>query len=134
MSKRVNIVGAKPKKVHLRDHPQRKIDPAVVAAAAGASLIGRRDARQIDLLGLADVGTELLARLRSTGGRPALHDASVNCRVPLSEDDVECLEAMVRQIGASAGVRPSVGQLASVIVRQHLVALQNKSDGIRKRG
>jgi hypothetical protein len=32
---------------------------------------------------------------------------------------------MVEQIGGSSGAKPSVGQLASVIVRLHLNALQN---------
>src|SRR5439155_22374609 len=72
--------------------------------------------------------TQLLERLRSSGGRPALADATVHCRVPLSAEDVQTLEAMVAEIGESTGAKPSVGQLASVIVRLHLNALKNAAE------
>ena len=47
------------------------------------------------------------------------------CRVPLSPEDVKTLEEMVSHIGESAGAKPSVDQLASVIVRMHLNALKS---------
>jgi hypothetical protein len=45
--------------------------------------------------------------------------------VPWSAEDVKTLESMAAQIGASTGAKPSLGQLASVIVRLHLSALQS---------
>ena len=45
--------------------------------------------------------------------------------VPLSAEDVKTLETMLSQIGESTGVKPSVGQLVSVIVRLHLKALRS---------
>jgi len=58
-------------------------------------------------------------RLRSNGGRPALADATKNCGVPLSADDVKILEGMVTQLEAASGAKPSVGQQVRVIVRNH---------------
>lgn len=130
MAKKINVVGAKPKKIEIVDQPKRRIDPAELAAALGAKPLGSQAPRDLDPLALAELGTQLLNRLRSSGGRPALADAAVNCRVPLSAADVKTLETMVAQIGDSAGAKPSVGQLVSVIVRLHLNALKNAPDPV----
>jgi hypothetical protein len=139
MAKKIDIVGAKPKKIVILDQPKRRIDPAELAAALGANPIGPRTPETMDLISLADLGTQLLDRLRSSGGRPALADATEMCRVPLSVEDTKTLEDMVSHIGASTGAKPSVGQLASVIVRMHLNALKNApepaaSDDVAKQG
>jgi hypothetical protein len=125
MAKKITIVGAKPRKLEIVDRPRRRIDPAELGAAIDAEPCGRLGTRSIDPLTLAELGTQLLQRLRSSGGRPALADATVNCRVPLSEADVKTLENMVSEIGTSTGAKPSVGQLVSAIVRMHL----NESQG-----
>ncbi len=124
MAKRIEITGAKPKKIEIADTPKRRLDAAELAAALGASPAGLETAGHLDLIGLGELGTQLLARLRSTGGRPALTDATEMCRVPLSTDDVKTLEGIVAQIEDSSGARPSVGQLVSVIVRAHLESLR----------
>src|SRR5437660_11557799 len=98
MAKKIEIVGAKPKKVEIVAQPKRRIEPAELAAALGATPCGERIPGNLDLIGLAELGTRLLARLRSSGGRPALTDATEICRVPLSADDIKTLEEMVAQI------------------------------------
>jgi hypothetical protein len=130
MAKKINIVGAKPKKIEVVDQPKRRIDPAEFGAALGAIPSGRQAPGNLDPIALAELGTQLLNRLRSSGGRPALADATINCRVPLSAEDIQTLENMVLHIGASAGAKPSVGQLVSVIVRLHLNALKSASGPI----
>src|SRR5439155_16061965 len=89
MAKKINIIGAQPKRVRVADEPQRRIEPAELAAALGAEPGGERIAANLDPISLAEVGSELLRRLRSSGGRPALVDATEFCRVPLSPQDVE---------------------------------------------
>jgi hypothetical protein len=121
MAKNIKIVGAKPKKIEVLDKPKRRIEPEDLAAALGANPSGHPVSGNLDLIALAELGTQLLHRLRSSGGRPALADATVNCRVPLSPDDIKTLEGMVAQIGGSTGAKPSVGQLVSVIVHSYLV-------------
>jgi hypothetical protein len=125
MAKKIDIVGAKPRKVEILDRPRRRIDPAELAEALGAKPTGRPAPGNADLMDLAELGTQLLDRLRSSGGRPALADATVHCRVPLSAEDMKALEALVAQVGESTGAKPSVGQLVSVLVRLHLNALKN---------
>jgi hypothetical protein len=125
MAKKITIVGAKPKKIEVVDQPKRRLDAAQLAAALGANPTGQQIRPDVDPIALADLGTQLLQRLRSSGGRPALADATVNCRVPLSAEDIKTLETLVAQIGGATGAKPSVGQLASVIVRLHLSALKS---------
>jgi hypothetical protein len=125
MAKKIEIVGANPRKIEVVDRPKRRIEPAELAAALGAKPAEGQAPGNADLIGLAELGTQLLDRLRSSGGRPALADATINCRVPLSADDMKALEALVAQVGEATGAKPSVGQLVSVLVRQHLNALKN---------
>jgi hypothetical protein len=122
MANRINIVGAKPKKINIVNQPKPRLDPAEIAEGLGAAPCGARISGKLDLIGLAEIGTQLLGRLRSSGGRPALADATEICRVPLSAEDVKALEDMVAQIEASSGTKASVGQLVSAIVRSHLNA------------
>jgi hypothetical protein len=124
MAKKITIIGAKPKRIQIMNQPKPRLDPAEVAEGLGATPCGERIPRNLDLIGLAELGTQLLARLRSSGGRPALTDATEICRVPLSAEDIKTLEGMVAQIEGSSGAKPSVGQLVSVIVRTHLDALK----------
>jgi hypothetical protein len=85
--------------------------------------VGEAHAQNLDPVSLAALGSELIKRLRSSGGRPALADATEICRVPLSAEDVKTLEGMVAQVETSSGAKPSVGQMVSVIVRAHLQGL-----------
>jgi hypothetical protein len=120
MAKKVNIVGTQPKRVRVVDEPRRRIEPAELAAALGAEACGERIGANLDPISLAELGTELLRRLRSSGGRPALADATEYCRVPLSAEDVNALEKIIGQIERSTGSKPSPGQVASIIVRKYL--------------
>src|SRR6266536_1726484 len=124
MAKKSEIVGAKPKKIEIVNRAKRRVEPAELAAALGAVPCGERIPGNLDLIGLAELGTQLLARLRSSGGRPALTDATEICRVPLSAADLKTLEEMVAQLEGSSGAKPSVGQLVSVIVRSYLETLK----------
>jgi hypothetical protein len=126
MTEKIEITGTDPKKIKLADQSKRRIDPAKLASELGAIPSGQHVSdNSIDIIGLAELGTQLLHRLRSSGGRPALADASINCRVPLSADDLQKLEEMLSHIGSSTGTKPSVGQLVSVIVRLYLSTLEN---------
>src|SRR5206468_6337374 len=101
MAKKVHIIGAKPRKIAVLDQPKRRIEPPELAAALGADPSGQQAPGNVDPIALAELGTQLLDRLRSSGGRPALADATVNCRVPLSAEDIKTLETMVAQISES---------------------------------
>src|SRR5437762_1419830 len=103
MDKKINIIGAKPKRIQIVNQPKRRLEPAEIAEGLGASPCGERIPENLDLIGLAELGTQLLTRLRSSGGRPALADATEICRVPLGAEDIKTLEAIVAQIEDSSG-------------------------------
>ena len=123
MAKKIIVSGKPARRIEVSGKPQRRIDPDEFAAALGAESVGEAHSPNLDPLSLAALGSELVKRLRSSGGRPALADATEICRVPLSAEDLKALEGMVAQLEASSGAKPSVGQLVSVIVRVHLQAL-----------
>ncbi len=131
MAKKVNIIGAQPKRVRMVDQPQRRIDPAELAAALGAEPCGERLSGRFDPISLAEIGNELLKRRRSSGGRPSLADASERCKVPLSKEDVAALEEIVAAIERATGSKPALGEIASVILRMHFDARKN---GVREAG
>jgi len=120
MAKKIEIVGAKPRKIEVVDKPKRRIEPSDLAVALGANTAGGQTAANLDLVALADLGTQLLGRLRSSGGRPALPDATETCRVPLSAEDLKALETITDQIAQTTGTKASPGQVASIIVREYL--------------
>jgi hypothetical protein len=120
MAKKINITGRQPKRIRVADKPQRRIEPAELAVALGAEPCAERIGDNLDLISLAELGAQLLRRLRSTGGRPALSDATEFCRVPLSAEDMKALERISAQVEQKTGANPSPGQIASIIVRDYL--------------
>lgn len=133
MPKKVTGTGKAARRIEASGKPQRRIGPEEFATALGAELLGDAGTTEFDPTLLAALGGQLVKRLRSSGGRPALVGATETCRVPLSAEDVRALEAMGVQISASSGPKTSVGQLVSVIVRAHLQAL-NTPAGSKQRG
>ena len=123
MAKKIIETGKSARRIEVSGKPQRRIEPEEFAAALGAEPIGPAHAPNLDPVSLASLGCELIKRLRSSGGRPALADATEFCRVPLSSEDVKALEGMIARLETSSGAKPSVGQLVSVIVCAHLQGL-----------
>ncbi len=128
MAKKITVTGKSARRIDVSGKPQRRIEAEEFAAALGAEPVGDAHAQNLDPVSLASLGSELLKRLRSSGGRPALADATEICRVPLSVEDVKTLEGLVLQVETSSGAKPSIGQLVSVIVRTHLEGLNANSN------
>jgi hypothetical protein len=127
MAKKITVTGKPARRIEVTGKRQRRIEPEELAAALGAEPVGEAHALGLDPLSLAALGSELIKRLRSTGGRPALTDATEICRVPLSADDLKVLEKITAEIEQSTGKRPSVGQVVGVIVRDYLTRRPAKS-------
>ncbi len=123
MAGKISIVDAKPKKIEIADQPKRRVDSAELAAALGANPKGAQAIGELDPINLAELGTQLLLRLRSSDGKSVLADSTINCPVPLAMEDVKTLEDIISHIEAPES-QPSVGELVSVIVRLHLSALK----------
>jgi hypothetical protein len=127
MAKKINIVGKKAERIQNTGPSLPRIEPSEFAAALGAEPCGEAHSEHLDPISLLALGNELLKRLRSTGGRPSLEGATEQCKVPLRPEDIAALEQMQKAIEKETGTRPSIGQLASVILRRHLDAIKNAS-------
>src|SRR5262249_7543582 len=120
MAKKINIVGKKAERIRNTGPSLPRIEPSEFAAAIGAEPCGERHSKHLDPISLLALGNELLKRLRSTGGRPSLEGATEQCKVPLRPEDMAALERMQKSIEKETGKKPSVGQLASQILRDYL--------------
>lgn len=120
MAKRINDISRMAERVVDTGPVHRRIEPQDFAEALGAEPCGERLPTRLDPIALAELGTALLRRLRSTGGRPTLADATERCKVPLSAEDVAGLEEIMAQVEKATGTRPSLGQTAAVIIREYL--------------
>ncbi len=103
-----------------------RIEPSEFVAAIGAEPCGGPHSQHLDPISLLALGNELLKRLRSTGGRPSLEGATEQCKVPLRPEDVKALEEIAKAIEQETDARPSLGQIASVILKLHLDLLRRQ--------
>ena len=122
MAKRIKITDTPKRQIRVTDVPKRRIEPSEAAKALGAEPCGNQIGGDLDPILLAELGNKVVSRLRSSGGRPALSDATELCRVPLSEQDMEALSNITARIEHKTGLKPSPGQVASTILRDYLSA------------
>ena len=123
-AQRVRIVGTKPRQVRITDRPARRISPEEFGKAICAVPVAYYDPKKLDPISLAEIGTQLLKRLQSSGGRPALADTTYNCRVPMTDEDVKLLEHARTQMQQTTGSNPSLGQTASILLHQYLHSMK----------
>ena len=76
MAKKIIDTGKTARRIEATDRPARRIEPEAFAEAIGAEPCGDPHAKDLDPIALAALGSELIKRLRSSGGRPALADAT----------------------------------------------------------
>jgi hypothetical protein len=128
MAKKINIVGKKAEQIQNTGPSLPRIEPSEFAAAIGAEPCGEPHSERLDPISLLALGNELLKRLRSTGGRPSLEGATELCKVPLRPEDVKALEEISKAIEQETDARPSLGQIASVILKSHLDLLRKQGE------
>jgi hypothetical protein len=125
MEKRITVRGAEAERIEDTGSTVPRIEAAEFAAGLGAEPCGEELPRGLDPLSLGELGNELLKRLRSSGGRSILTDPTHRCAVPLSQEDVAALADIVTAIERATGARPSLDQIARVVVRMHVAALRS---------
>jgi hypothetical protein len=121
--KKIEPTGSRVRTIQVTGSTVTRVTPEEVAARLGAEPITPLLEHDDDLLSLAEVGSELVKRLRSSGGRPALVGATHRAKIPLSGADLEGLEKIAEAIASLRGFKPSVGQVASVILNRNIIAL-----------
>ncbi|HLY54918.1 MAG TPA: hypothetical protein VKS60_05140 [Stellaceae bacterium] len=112
--------------------PQTGMDRDDVAAAFGGRPIDvplGTDTAPPTLLAIRDI---VMARLKSTGGRPALAGTDKKPRVPMSQDDWRLLEEIAAAAAEAVPGKPakavSPAQVAGVLVHWALDATRNDPD------
>jgi hypothetical protein len=93
----------------------RRLDPARVRHALGAEEVPAELAEALAPLTLFVLREELVNRLQSSGGRPALVGTTRRAKIPLSDEEWAKLEELAAAF-ASPGFAPSAGQVASVLL------------------
>lgn len=98
----------------------RRIDPESLARALGAERVvsapGLRGSTPATLAARA----ELLHRLRSTGGRPALDGTTMRRQVSFTPEDWAELERIAEKLAETDGVKTTPGQVASALLHRAL--------------
>jgi hypothetical protein len=102
-----------------------KVDPALVAKALGAEPTTESLAGALGPITLFAVREELVRRLQSSGGRPALAGTTRRAKVPLSDEEWIKLEELAAAV-ASPGFAPSAGQVASVLLTLSLQSVASR--------
>lgn len=105
--------------------PLRRIDPAQVQKKLGAEDVPAAITEALAPLTLLALRAELVNRLQSSGGRPALAGTTRRAKIPLSDEEWEKLEELAATI-ASPGFAPSAGQVASVLLSLSLLSVASR--------
>jgi hypothetical protein len=109
----------------------RHVDPAVVGEALGAEETGITLGREGSPVSSFQVRSELLNRLRSSGGRPALEGATRRVKIPVTESQWRELEELAASF-TDLGFVPSAGQVASALISLSLPVARSERDRVRR--
>jgi hypothetical protein len=115
MTKKIQPTDAPLPRVRDTSACQPRVSPAQVQEALGAEVAPARLEEALGPITLFAVRQELVSRLQSSGGRPALEGATRRAKVPLSDEEWSQLEGLAATV-ASPGFAPSAGQVASVLL------------------
>src|SRR5260370_26752292 len=115
MTKRIQISEPTVKHIRTSDRAVRRLDPNTVADALGGEPCPEHIEGQAGPITLYAFRQELLRRRQSSGGRPGIEGTSFRAKIPVGEEDWQCLEALAASLSAS-GFVPSAGQVASVLL------------------
>ena len=100
----------------------RLVGPNAIAKALGAQEVVSRENIHSAPISLHALRWELEARVRSTGGRPALEGATKVQKIPMRPEDWSRLEELAALL-SQQGVSATAGQVASVMVHKQLQLL-----------
>jgi hypothetical protein len=102
-----------------------RVEPSQVAAALGAEPAAVSLDAALAPITLFAVREELVKRLQSSGGRPALAGTTRRAKIPLSDEEWLQLEELAATI-SSPGFAPSAGQVASVLLTLSVQAVSSR--------
>jgi hypothetical protein len=115
MTKKIQVSGATLPPIRDTSPPLARVDPNKVREALGAENTDERLKEALGPVTLFALREELVNRLQSSGGRPAIAGATRRAKVPLNDEDWLRLEELAAAV-ASPGFAPSAGQVAGVLL------------------
>jgi hypothetical protein len=115
MTKKIRHIGPTYQRVQHTGPTMPRLEPSEVAAALGAEPTGVTLEESQSPLTLLVVRQEIVRRLQSSGGRPALSGTTRRTKIPLSDAEWAELEKLAKDI-ASPECAPTAGQVASVLL------------------
>jgi len=130
MAQRIVSTGLGQKRIRDIGLSASRVDPDVVAEALGAEQTCTPLGRTGSPVSSFQIRAELLNRLRSSGGRPALEGATRRVKIPVTEEQWNELEDLAASF-KDLGFVPSAGQVASVLISLSLPAATSATDRIR---
>src|SRR5262245_36869865 len=132
MTKKIRNTGPTEKPIRNTGPTLPRIEPSQIAAALGAERTGVKLEDALSPLTRFVVRQELVRRLQSSGGRPALAGVSRRAKIPLSDAEWLELEELAADI-SSPGFAPTPGQVASVLLTLALQKVVSKGDKATER-
>jgi hypothetical protein len=115
MAKTIRTTGKHLKVIRDTSDPLAYVRPAAVEAGLGAEASDRKLEEALAPITLFAIRSELLSRLQSSGGRPALAGTSRRAKIPLGDAEWADLEKLAAAV-SGPGFCPSAGQIASVLL------------------
>ena len=115
MAKKIVATDTPSRRIRDLGPPARCIDPARVAEALGAEDTAITLGLEGGPIFTFQIRAELLDRLRSHGGRPALEGTTRRVKIPVTDSQWHELEKLAASF-TDLGFVPSAGQVASVLL------------------
>ncbi len=126
MTKRIRTTEATFPRIRDTSTPLPRIEPAQIQEALGAELAEEGLEGALAPITLFAVREELVKRLQSSGGRPALAGVTRRAKIPLSDQEWLQLEELAAAV-SSPGFAPSAGQVASVLLTLALRSVASRA-------
>lgn len=113
------------KKIKDTGQAQRRISPKIIAKTLGTEEVEVKIDTKQSPISLFSLRQFLVARLRSTGGRPALVgiDKKRRNKIPLFDEDWQKLEALASYCKEKEGIKVSPGQIASALIHTNMAKI-----------
>jgi hypothetical protein len=115
MAKKIRTTEPTLKVIRDTSVPLSHVSPTTVEAALGAEASDQKLEEALAPITLFALRSELLNRLQSSGGRPALSGTSRRVKIPLGDAEWAELEELAAVV-SGPGFYPSAGQIASVLL------------------
>lgn len=122
MANNIRITAKALPRIHHIGPLMPRVEPDVIAQGLRAVKVPGVAAAGGSPVGLFALRRELSARLRSSGGRPALEGTTRRAKVPLSDEDWVKIARIADEV-TRGGIKVTAGQVASEIL--HLAVAQS---------